>query len=109
MARKWYKKGAAVGEIMATLKLAECYKNGIGGEPDYEKAMLEYQHIAERIDGRGFKHQVAGIGSALYELGDMYLNGLGVQPDLKTAIRYFTLAAKKCNNPQAENKLNELR
>ena len=108
-ARKWYRKGADVGEITATLKLAGCYKKGIGGKQDYEKAMLEYQHIAERINGRGFKHQVAGIGTALYELGDMYLNGLGVQPDLKTAIRYFTLAAKKCNNPQAENKLNELR
>lgn len=107
-ARKWYRKGADVGEITATLKLAECYKNGIGGKQDYEKAMLEYQHIAERINGRGFKHQVTGIGTALYELGDMYLKGLGVQPDLKEAIRYFTLAAKKCNNHQAEYKLNEL-
>ncbi len=107
-ARRWYKKGADLGEITAMLRFAECYKNGIGGRQDYEKAMLEYQHIAERINGRGFKHQVAGIGTALYELGNMYLNGLGVQPDLKKAIRYFTLAAKKCNNPQAENKLNEL-
>ncbi|WP_300804683.1 tetratricopeptide repeat protein, partial [uncultured Duncaniella sp.] len=107
-ARKWYRKGADVGEITAILKLAECYKNGIGGEQDYEKAMLEYRHIAERINGRGFKHQTVGIGTALYELGDMYLNGLGVQPDLKKAIRYFTLAAKKCNNTQAESKLNEL-
>lgn len=107
-ARKWYRKGADVGEITATLKLAGCFKNGIGGKQDYEKAMLEYQHIAERINGRGFKHQVTGIGTALYELGDMYLNGLGVHPDLKEAIRYFTLAAKKCNNHQAEDKLNEL-
>ncbi|WP_300614172.1 tetratricopeptide repeat protein [uncultured Duncaniella sp.] len=107
-ARKWYRKGADVGEITAILKLAECYKNGIGGEQDYEKAMLEYRHIAERINGRGFKHQTVGIGTALYELGDMYLNGLGVQPDLKKAIRYFTLSANKCNNPQAESKLNEL-
>lgn len=107
-ARKWYRKGADVGEITATLKLAGCYKNGIGGKQDYEKAMLEYLHIAERVNDRGFKHQVAGIGTALYELGDMHLNGLGVHPDLKKAIRYFTLAAKKCNNPQAEDKLNEL-
>lgn len=108
MARKWYRKGADVGEIAATLKLAECYKNGIGGKPDFEKAMLEYQHIAERVNGRGFKHQAAGIGTALYEIGNMYLKGGGVQPDLKKAIRYFKLAAKKCNNSQAENKLNEL-
>jgi len=107
-ARKWYKKGADVGEITATLKLAECYKNGIGGKQDCEKAMLEYKHIAERINGRGFKHQATGIGTALYEIGNMYLNGLGVQPDLKEAIRYFTLAAKKCNSIQAETKLNEL-
>ncbi len=108
IARKWYRKGADVGEIMATLKLAECYKNGIGGEPDYEKAMLEYQHVAERINGRGFNSQVAGIGTALYEIGNMYLKGLGVQPDLKNAIRCFTLAAKKCNNLQAESILNEI-
>lgn len=107
-ARRWYKKGAGLGEITAMLRFAECYKNGIGGRQDYEKAMLEYQHIAERINGRGFKHQIAGIGAALYELGNMYLKGLGVQPDLKKAIRYFKLAAKKCNNTQAESKLNEL-
>lgn len=108
-ARKWYKKGADVGEITAILKLAECYKDGIGGKLDYVKAMDNYLMLAERVNDRGFKHQYAGIGTALYEIGNMYLNGLGVQPDLKEAIRYFTLAAKKCNNPQAENKLNELR
>ncbi|MCM1078739.1 MAG: sel1 repeat family protein [Bacteroidales bacterium] len=107
-ARRWYKKGAGLGEITAMLRLAECYKNGIGGAPDYEKAMLEYQYIAERLNGRGFKHQTIGIGTALYELGNMYLNGLGVQPNLKEALRYFKLAVKKCNNPLAENKLQEL-
>lgn len=107
MARKWYRKGADVGEITAILKLAECYKDGIGGKQDYAKAMNEYLHIAERT-GQRWKHQATGIGTALYELGDMYLNGLGVQPDLKEAIRYFSLAAKKCNNHQAEYKLNEL-
>ena len=56
--------------------------------------MIEYQHIAERINGRGFKHQVTGIGTALYELGDMYLNGLGVEVDLRKAYDYFILAAK---------------
>lgn len=107
-ARKWYRKGADVGEITAMLNLAECYKDGIGGKQDYEKAMDEYLHLAERLEGRGFKHQAAGIGTALYEIGNMYLNGLGVQPDLKKAIRYFMLAAKKCNNGLAEDKLNEL-
>lgn len=57
MARKWYGKGADVGEIMATLKLAECYRDGIGGKQDFEKSMLEYQHIAERIKSRGFRQQ----------------------------------------------------
>lgn len=106
--RKWYRKGADVGEITAILNLAECYKDGIGGKQDYEKAMDEYLHLAERLEGRGFKHQAAGIGTALYEIGNMYLNGHGVQPDLKSAIRYFKLAVKKGNNIQAENKLNEL-
>lgn len=106
-ARKWYRKGADVGEITAILKLADCYKNGIGGERDYDKAMIEYQHIAERT-GQRWKHQVAGIGMALYELGNMYLNGLGVQSNLKKAYRYFKLAAKK-ENHDAENALNDER
>lgn len=107
-ARKWYRKGADVGEITAMLRLAECYKEGIGGKQDYAKAMDYYVMLAERVNGRGFRHQSAGIGTALYEIGNMYLKGLGVQPDLKKAIRYFTLATRKCNNPQAEIKLNEL-
>lgn len=107
-ARKWYRKGADVGEIAAVLRLAECYKDGIGGKQDYAKAMDEYLHLAERLEGRGFKHQAAGIGTALYEIGNMHLNGLGVPPDLKKAIRYFTLAVKKSNNMQAKDKLNEL-
>lgn len=107
-ARKWYRKGADVGEITAILNLAECYKDGIGGKQDYAKAMDEYLHLAERLEGRGFKHQAAVIGTALYEIGNMYLKGLGVQPDLKKAIRYFKLAVKTGNNIQAENKLNEL-
>ena len=107
-ARKWYRKGADVGEITAVLRLAECYKNGIGGKQDYGKAMDNYLVLAERINGCGFKHQAAGIGTALYEIGNMYLNGHGVQPDLKKAIYYFKLAVKKGNNIQAENKLNEL-
>lgn len=107
-ARKWYRKGADVGEITAVLRLAECHKDGIGGKQDYEKAMDEYLHLAERLEGRGWKHQATGIGTALYEIGNMYLNGLGVPPDLKKAIRYFTLAVKKCNNGLAEDKLNEL-
>lgn len=105
IARRWYKKGADLGEITAMLRLAECYKNGIGGKQDYAKAMDRYMELAERINGRGFKHQSAGIGTALYELGNIYLNGLGVSPDLKEAIRYFTLAVKKCNNPQAAEEL----
>lgn len=107
-ARKWYRKGSDVGEITAMLNLAECYKDGIGGKQDYEKAMDEYLYLAERLEGRGWKHQATGIGTALYEIGNMYLNGHGVQPDLKKAIHYFKLAVNKCNNPQAEDKLNEL-
>ena len=105
MARKWYRKGADAGEIAATLKLASCYKDGIGGEPNYEKAMLEYQHIAERINSRGFKHQAVGIGAALYEISNMYLKGLGVEVDLRKAYDYFKRAASH-DNRAAENALN---
>lgn len=103
-ARLWYKKGADMGEITATLKLADCYKNGIGGKVDYSKAIEQYLHLAERT-GRFWNKYADGIGTALYEIGNMYLNGLGVPVDLKKAARYFKLAAKK-GNTDAENALN---
>lgn len=102
-ARLWYKKGADMGEITATLKLADCYKNGIGGKVDYSKAMEQYLHLAERT-GRFWNRYADGIGTALYEIGNMYLNGLGVSVDLKKAARYFKHAAKK-GNSEAENAL----
>lgn len=102
-ARLWYRKGADMGEITATLKLAGCYKNGIGGKVDYSKAMEQYLHLAERT-GRFWNRYAEGIGTALYEIGNMYLNGLGVPVDLKKATRYFKLAAKK-GNTHAENAL----
>ena len=95
-ARLWYRKGANLGEIMAILKLADCYKRGIGGKVDYSKAMEQYLHLAERT-GRFWNKYADGIGTALYEIGNMYLNGLGVPVDLKKAARYFKLAAKKAN------------
>lgn len=104
IARRWYKKGADVGEITATLNLAGCYKNGIGGEQDYAKAMIAYQHIAART-GSGFKEQSAGIGTALYEIGNMYLKGLSVKVDLRKAYDYFRRAASHYNS-SAENALN---
>lgn len=106
-ARLWYKKGADMGEITATLKLADCYKRGIGGSVDYSKAMEQYLHLAERT-GRFWDKYADSIGRALYEIGNMYLNGLGVPVDLKKAARYFKLAAKK-GNPDAENVLNSER
>lgn len=102
-ARLWYRKGANMGEITATLKLADCYKNGIGGKVDYSKAVEQYLHLAERT-GRFWNRYADGIGTALYEIGNMYLNGLGVSVDLKKAARYFKLAAKK-GNSEAENAL----
>ncbi len=63
-ARLWYRKGADIGEITATLKLADCYKNGIGGKVDYSKAMEQYLHLAERT-GRFWNRYADGIGTAL--------------------------------------------
>lgn len=96
-ARLWYRKGADMGEITATLNLADCYKNGIGGKVDYPKTMEQYMHLAERT-GRFWNRYSDSIGIALYEIGNMYLNGLGVSVDLKKAARYFKLAAEKGNS-----------
>lgn len=102
-ARLWYRKGTDMGEMTAILKLADCYKCGIGGSVDYSKAMEQYLHLAERT-GRFWNRYADGIGTALYEIGNMYLNGLGVPVDLKKAVRYFKLAAKK-GNTDAEKTL----
>lgn len=88
-------------------KFIKCYA-GQGDAVSARQAVEAITPAAERLEGRGFKHQAAGIGTALYELGNMYMKGHGVQPDLKKAISYFTLAVKKCNNGLAEDKLNEL-
>ena len=104
--RLWYRKGADMGEMMAILKLANCYKHGIGGSVDHSEAMELYLHLAERT-GRFWNKYADGIGTALYEIGNMYLNGLGVPVDLKKAARYFKLAAKK-GNTDAENALKTI-
>lgn len=103
-ARQWFRKGADMGDITATLKLADCYKRGIGCKVDYSKAMDEYLHIAERTD-RYWEKYADSIGTALYEIGNIYMNGLGVGIDLKKAYHYFKLAVKK-GNLDAENALN---
>lgn len=105
-ARQWYRKGADIGEITATLKLADCYKHGIGGSVDYSKALEQYLHLAERT-GRFWNKYADGIGTALYEIGNMYLNGLGVPVDFKKAAHYFKLAAKK-GNLDAENAIKTI-
>lgn len=105
-ARQLYRKGADIGEITATLRLADCYKHGIGGSVDYSKALEQYLHLAERT-GRFWNKYADGIGTALYEIGNMYLNGLGVPVDLKKAAHYFKLAAKK-GNLDAENTIKTI-
>ena len=77
----------AASNISAILKLADCYKRGIGCKADYSKAMEEYLHMAERT-GRYWERYVDSIGTALYEIGNMYMNGLGVGIDLKKAHHY---------------------
>ena len=106
MAFRWYRKGADWGDINAKLKLADCYKRGIGCKLDFSKAMEQYLHLAERT-GRYWQRYADGIGTALYEIGRMYLLGEGVPIDLKRAVKYFRLAAKK-GNRAAENELNNM-
>jgi len=57
-----------MGNISAKCELANCYKRGIGGGKDYQKALELYLDAVKSNDNY-----------ALYELGDMYLKGLGVE------------------------------
>ena len=94
MAFRWYRKGADMGEINATLKLADCYKHGTGCKADYSKAMEQYLYLAERT-GRYWQRYADGIGTALYEIGNMYLFGSGVPIDLKKPPNISDLPPRK--------------
>ncbi len=73
-----YAISAAMGFIPAEHRLASCYENGVGTEPD--RAMAYYWYNS------AVKH---GDTEALFDLARCYAYGIGVAFDYKRAIKLF--------------------
>ncbi|OJW67022.1 MAG: hypothetical protein BGO68_00395 [Candidatus Amoebophilus sp. 36-38] len=76
---------AKKGNMEAQLQLGRIYKNGLGVEVNYKKALKWYRIAAEESDS----------GEALFNLGEMYQNGLEVSRDEDQAFGFYQRAAKQ--------------
>jgi len=70
--------------ISARFKLAQCYENGWGCQPNLTKAVELYQRLTDQ-----------GDLSAIVNLAICYRYGKGVGQDVEKAVELYRLAAKK--------------
>ena len=75
---------AEQGDASAQFNLGYCYKNGLGVEQDYEKAVEWYTKSAEQ-----------GIAYAQLNLGYCYDKGLGVEQDYEKAVEWYAKSAEQ--------------
>ncbi len=75
----YWTRSARQGNIDALVKMGDYYLNGIGANPDVDKAVQCYTGASEY-------HQSA---QALYNLGWMHENGVGLNQDYHLAKRYY--------------------
>ncbi|MBQ1492711.1 MAG: SEL1-like repeat protein, partial [Blautia sp.] len=79
----WYEKAIAKDYNRAYNNLADFYRDGYAGEPEYEKAVSLYEVAAKK-----------DYSPSVNNLGIMYRDGLGVEQDLEKAIAYFQRAMR---------------
>ncbi|MCL1139392.1 tetratricopeptide repeat protein [Shewanella pneumatophori] len=92
----YYRKAAHQGMPEAQYSLAEMYRGGRVGKPNYELARYWYQQLASQaVDPQYPRHQV----DAQFMLGLMHFQGLGDVVDLKAAQHWLTLSS---NNGHSE-------
>ncbi len=84
LAFKNYAISAGMGYAPAYIKLAECYKRGIGTKSDRQRAFMWYEYAA-----RG------GDGEAFFELGLCYAYGIGTAFDYEKAIKTLNQAKNR--------------
>ncbi len=120
-ALKWYRRGAALGDVSAQAHLAEMYLDGTGVDRNLAEAMRWYQPSAADgyplsvykiglIYSRGDKtvkrdHETAnaffakaaemGFARAQNDLGNAFERGLGVRRNQKTAAEWYRRAAEQ--------------
>lgn len=86
-------EAADVGDATSQVSLARLYRDGIGVEQDYAKALALYKAAA-----------LQGSDGGSLGLGILYYHGLGVEKDPMTAVAHFRRAAEQ-NNASALNYL----
>lgn len=72
---------AETGDPEAQTNVGEIYERGIGGEPNYEAAVIWYQKAADQGYSRG-----------LFDLGTLYEQGFGVEKDRLKALNLYRQA-----------------
>lgn len=87
---KWYRKAAALGNVVAENNIGNLYIEGHGVPRDYQKAMEWLLKAASQ-----------GDTPAETNIGALYTDGRGVHQDYREAMKWFQKAAKK-ENAKAE-------
>lgn len=72
---------AETGDLEAQVNVGEIFEKGLGGEPNYEAAMIWYQKAAAKGNSR-----------AQFNLGTMYEQGLGIPKDKVQALNWYRQA-----------------
>lgn len=86
-------EAAEAGDSVSQVSLARLYRDGIGVDKDYTKALALYKAAA-----------LQGSDDGSLGLGILYYHGLGVDKDPMTAVAHFRRAAEQ-NNASAMNYL----
>lgn len=94
-AKKWLADAAAQGNLAAQNDLAYLYYNGLGGERDYEKALVLYEKAA--LQGDAMAQANAGL---------MYATGSGTDTDKARGYAWYSLAASRGNTIASINRNN---
>ncbi|MDB6090516.1 MAG: peptidase [Gammaproteobacteria bacterium] len=69
------------GDVEAQNNVGEIYERGLGGEPNFEAAVIWYQKAADQ-----------GYARALFNLGTLYEQGAGVEKDRLKALNLYRKA-----------------
>jgi hypothetical protein len=72
---------AEAGDAEAQNNVGEIYERGLGGEPNFEAAVIWYQKAADQ-----------GYSRALFNLGTLYEQGSGVEKDRMKALNLYRKA-----------------
>ena len=80
----WYTKAAEADDNDAIFALGRCYREGIGTEENWDKALEWFSKGAEKNEAR-----------CLTELGMAYENGNGVEENPQKAVEYMMKAAEQ--------------